>query len=300
MQQLALDDQALVRRVLQLLEEVGRGDRIAEHVDLTALEPKERHLRLLPDLEDDRVEIGHAVAEVVLVALEHDALAERPLGHLVGAGAHRVAAEVLAELLHRLLRDGEAEVDGHDVQEVRVGLAELEHHGAIVGRGDAGQLVRLAGDHLVESRDLPEEALAGALCLGIDGTLDGVLDVGGHQFAAVVERHAVAQHEGVGELVVRDRVALGEVRDQLGGARLVVHQPVEQGFDHRPVLPVVADRRIERGDVVLVGDDHLPALLARLLARLRGLRGRRRGERRHGHRHRHHRHGKRSQHVRSP
>ena len=30
-------------------------------------------------------------------------------------------------------------------------------------------------------------------------------------------------------------------------------------------LPVVADGRIERGDIVLVGDDHLPALLGGLL-----------------------------------
>src|SRR3546814_3497811 len=52
----------------------------------------------------------------------------------------------------------------------------------------------------------------------------------------------------IGKAVVGDLVALGEVRHQFGGARLVVHQPVEQALDHRPVLPVVADRRVEGGD----------------------------------------------------
>ena len=81
------------------------------------------------------------------------------------------------------------------------------------------------------------------------------------QLAAIVELDAFAQLEGVDQPVVRDGVAFREVGDQLGRAGLVVHEPVEQALDHRPVLPVVADRGVERGDVVLVGDHHLAALL---------------------------------------
>jgi hypothetical protein len=205
---------------------------------------------------------GAAFAEVVLVTFEHHSLAERPLGHLVSAGADRIAAEVGAVFLDFLARHREGEVDGDDLQEGRVGLGQLDDHGLVVGGGDAGQLLGIARGHLVESLDLPEEALARALGLRIDRALDRVFHVGRGQVAAVVELDAGTEFEGVDETVLGDGVALGQVGNQLRGARLVVHQAVEQALDHGPVLPVVADRRIEGADVVLVGDDHLAAVAA--------------------------------------
>ena len=80
------------------LQELRRRDAVAEDVDLAALQAQERHGRLLADLEGDLVELRHARLPVVGVALEDEALAERPLGELVGAGADRVAAEVGAVL----------------------------------------------------------------------------------------------------------------------------------------------------------------------------------------------------------
>src|SRR5690606_18974874 len=91
--------------------------------------------------------------------------------------------------------------------------------------------------------------------------IDRVDDVVCDQLAAVVELDALAQLEGVGQAVVGDLVAFGKARTQGGGAWLVVHQTVENRLDHRPVLPVVSDRRVERGNVVLVGDDHVAAVL---------------------------------------
>ena len=67
---------------------------------------------------------GTPFVPVVGVALEDEPLAERPLGELEGAGADRVLAEVGAPLLDRFLGHDEGEVERHDVQEGRVGMAE--------------------------------------------------------------------------------------------------------------------------------------------------------------------------------
>ena len=76
------------------LQEFGRRDAVAGDVDLALLQAQQRHQRLLADLEGDLVEIRHALVKVVGVALEDEALAERPFGQLEGAGADRLLAEV--------------------------------------------------------------------------------------------------------------------------------------------------------------------------------------------------------------
>ena len=217
--------------------------------------------RLLADLEDDLVELGVALVVVAFVPREDEALAQGPLGEAEGAGADRVLAEVLAMLLDGLLRHGMGEVERHDVEEGGVGAREGEADGAVVDHLDAGEALGVTSRHLVEARDHAEEPSTRALRLGADDAVDRVLDVVGHQLAAVVEGDALLEREGVGEAVLADLVALGQVRNEIGGAGLVVHQAVEQALDHRPVLPVVADGRIERADIVLVGDDHRAALL---------------------------------------
>ena len=76
--------------------------------------------------------------------------------------------------------------------------------------------------------------------------------------AAVVEFQAVAQLERIGLAVIGNGVAFGEIGLELRRAGLVVHEPVEDRLDHRPVLPVIADLRVERGEVVVEGDDAAP------------------------------------------
>ena len=146
------------------------------------------------------------------------------------------------------------EVDRHDVQEGGVGPRQLERRVGSTTR--CRKLVGRRGDSSMPAIE-PKKPAPGLCVFGLSDALDRVFHVVGGQLAAIVELHALAQLEGVGLAVRRDLVALGEVGHELGGAGLVVHQPVEQALDHRPVLPVVADRRVERGDVVLVGDDDL-------------------------------------------
>ena len=76
----ALDDMRLLLGIGHHLEELRRRDAVAEHVDLALLQAQQRHERLLADLEGDLVEMRQALVPVVRVALEDDALAERPFG----------------------------------------------------------------------------------------------------------------------------------------------------------------------------------------------------------------------------
>ena len=273
----ALDDARLLLGIGHHLLELGRRDAVAGHVDLALLQAQQRDDRLLADLEGDLVEMRQALVPVVGVALEHQALAERPFGELVGAGADRMLAEIGAVFLDLFLRHDMREIDRHDMQEGGVGPGQLELDRMGIDDGDAFEAFAGAGGDGLMPLDRGEEAGAGALGLRVDDALDRVFDVVGGHLAAVVEFHALAQLEGEGLAVGRDLVAFGEVGHQHRGAGLVVHQPVEQALDHRPVLPVVADRRIERGDVVLVGDGDGAALLGVGVERLLGD-GRRHGE----------------------
>ena len=72
---------------------------------------------------------------------EDEALAQRPLRQREGAGADRMLAEIGAELLDRFLGHDEGEVDRHDVEEGRVGAAELDLDGVGIDDLDARELV---------------------------------------------------------------------------------------------------------------------------------------------------------------
>ena len=81
--------------------------------------------------------------------------------------------------------------------------------------------------------------------------------------------------ERVNQPVRRNGPTVGERGDDLRRAELVVDETREQAVDHRPVLPIVADRGVERRHVVLVGDDDRAALSGRVARRGRRSRGRR-------------------------
>ena len=211
------------------------------------------------------------LAEVVRVAREgRGAGPMDPVLQQEGAGADRMLAEVAVGGLHGLLRHGGGEVERQHVEEGGVGLREPEADRAVVDDLDARHRLGRAVRHLVGADDGVEEAGAGPLRLGVGGPLDRVFHVARHHFAAVGELHAGVELERVGEAVRRHLVAVRQRGHELGGARLVVHQPREQRVDHRPVLPVVADRGVERRDVVLVGDGDRAALARRIGVGLRG------------------------------
>ena len=147
------------------------------------------------------------------------------------------------------------------MEEGCIGTRKLEDDGARIGGRDTRNGRGLACRGRIIAVDHGEEALARRLGSGIDDAVDRIDDVVGNKLAAVVELDARTQLEGVGQAILGNLIALGEARTQIGRAGLVVHQAVKDRLDHRPVLPVIADRRIERRDVVLVGNDHVATLL---------------------------------------
>ncbi len=269
MQLATFDHEAFLRLVLHHFHELGRRNAVARNVDFAVLGTQQRDDRFLADFNREAVEVRHTRDPVIGVLLEHEALAERPFGQLECTGSDRLLAEVCAGFLNRFLRHDKREVERHDVQECCVRARQLEDDGARIGGRNARNRLCLALHDRVIAIDHGEEALARRLGGRIDHAVDRVDDIVGDERAAVVELDARTQLECVGQAVLGNLMALGEARTQIRRAGLVVHQAVEDRLDHRPVLPVIADRRIERCDVVLVGHDHVAAVL-RLLCLGRG------------------------------
>ena len=255
MQLITGDHQVLELGIVLELQELGRWYAVAGDVDFTLLQAQQRDHRVLADLERDAVQVRQTGLEVVRVLLEQNLLPQLPLRQAVGASAHRVFAEVGAPLLDFLLGHDKGEVDGHDLQERRVRRLQGDLDGVVVQHLDARQVLGLVAGHVFVTDDRAEEPGARALGFRVDGTFQGVLDVTGLELATVLELHAFLQGEGIDGAILGDGVVRGQVRGQLRGAGLIVHQPVEQALDHRPVLPVITNRRVERGHVVLVGND---------------------------------------------
>src|SRR4029078_10930960 len=117
----------------------------------------------------------------------------------------------------------------------------------------------VAAVRFLKSLDRAEEASARTLRFRVDRAFDRPFHVVRGDGPAIVELCLRMELERVLRSVRRDFVALGKLWNEVRRAGLVIHQPVEQALDHRPVLPIVTDCRIERGDVVLEGDDYLSA-----------------------------------------
>ena len=148
------------------------------------------------------------------------------------------------------------------MEEGGIGPGQREDHGLVVGGGDAGKFGGLAaGQRRHSRRSCRNSRRPGSGSPGLTARSSEYFTSAAVIGAAIVEFDAVAQLEGIGEAVIGNRVAFGEVGLELGRAGLVVHEPVEDRLDHRPVLPVIADLRIERGEIVVEGDDCRTALL---------------------------------------
>ena len=121
----------------------------------------------------------------------------------------------------------------------------------VVDDADAGDLVRLARFVLGRSLEIEEEAveLGAGRVVGVGDNLPGELHIVGGERRAVVPGDALAQGEGVDQLVLAQRPGLGEVGDRLAvdprpgeaaeeGGRGLDHgrEGAEGGEDVRPFL----------------------------------------------------------------
>ena len=150
------------------------------------------------------------------------------------------------------------------MQEGCVGPGQLEDHRLVIGSFNARQFGCLAARYFVVAGDHAEIAAAGTLRGRTDGALERIFDVSRGHYPAIVEFDAVTQREHISQAIVGNRVTLGEIGFQFCRARLVVHEAVENRLDHRPVLPIVAHLRVERGEVVVEGDPCSTSLFWRI------------------------------------
>src|SRR3984957_4697536 len=112
--------------------------------------------------------------------------------------------------------------------------------------------------------DRMEKAAGGSLCFRIYGALNRVFDIRCRDFPAIDEIGFGVELEGVDQPIGRYGPTVGERRNDLGRAKLVVDKAREQAVDHRPVLPVVTDRGVESRHVVFISDDDCPSLVGRV------------------------------------
>ena len=158
-----------------------------------------------------------------------------------------MAAELGAMLLHRRRRDDEPGRVREIGQERCVGLLERERHSGGVGRlhlVDGGE----------EERQRERTGIVERVVL-----IEHPLEVEDHrlgiELGAVMERHAVAQVEGVGLAVVGDLVALRERRLHLQRAVLEPHQPVIKVHEDAEIVDRRDRVRIERLGLGDLADD---------------------------------------------
>ena len=167
-------------------------------------------------------------------------LVRRDRGERERPGADRIALEVVAALLHRLLRHDEAlRIVGQDAEYARDIVLQHQADGVGIHRLDGLERPHLGG----ERRGL-----------GIARLLQAEHDVIGGEFAeAAVELHAVAQVEGPGLAVLGGFPLLGEIRLQrgrIGAARREPHQAVEHQRGGDAVDGGDGEMRIELADVL--------------------------------------------------
>jgi hypothetical protein len=198
----AVDDVELARGEREIARRVGRNQAIDDAIDL------------------------RRAAEVVLVGDEGHALVRLVGLELERAGADRVQAEVVAELLNRLPADDHAAVVvGDEAEEERHRLLELDAH-----RGRVERLDRF--DRRVVARERRRLRVGGAL-----EREDDV--VGGERAEVAVELDALPQVKRPRQLVGRALPALGEIgleRLEARRAGLEAHEAVVEPRGERLVL----------------------------------------------------------------
>ncbi len=149
---------------------------------------------------DQLVEVGETLLVVVRVLDQLRVRAGDELDELEGSGTDGGLREI-AVLLDLFLR--------HD----RHRAGELGHQG---GKGFAHRDLDGVGGRRLDAGDVDQEIALGRTAGRIFDPVEGVNDVVGGHFAAIVEFHAGAQFEVVDESVVADRPGLGEIGEDVG------------------------------------------------------------------------------------
>ncbi len=176
----------IVGVVLERTDELGLD--AGEDVEVAGGERVDLGVRIGEVLERDAAD-RRLGAPVVVVALEGDRGADRPVGELEGAGAVGGVLEARGVGLQHGPRPTR-----QSVREVVVPRVELDDHRRVVGgidADDAGEAGRLVG------------------ALGPLG-IEGPLHVGGRQRLAALELHPVVEGEGVRRPVGADLRELGQ------------------------------------------------------------------------------------------
>ena len=163
------------------LQEVG-GGRVEVEVSLAIFHGDIGLVVVGHKLDHDGLDVGRAVP-VFLIGLQHNLLRGIPLHKLVSAGAHGVAGKLVGGAGSIVIGVDDGAVPQHG-EEVAVSILQLHVHGVVVHDFAAvnGERSKLHPGFVAEA-------------------LDGQLHVLGGEVIAVVELHALAELEGVGQAI---------------------------------------------------------------------------------------------------
>ena len=226
------------------LRHVRRGEPLDE-VELSRAEVGEAHGGVDDGQIDDAVEMDALLVPVVGEALQHDAILRDALDELERARAHRLGAELVAVGLGGFRRDDHAGAIGELRQQGRERRRQVEAHRQRIDDVDGRHRRELSAAVRPRHRLVPLEA---------------VLDRGGVQLLAVVERDAGTELQRQRLAVRRPFVCGRELRDD---RQLLVD--VEQLVAHRGEHDAADEGARERGieHVGVLGEADAQRLRAR-------------------------------------
>ncbi|MPM02424.1 hypothetical protein SDC9_48673 [bioreactor metagenome] len=235
---------------------LGRGVIHVEHVDLVGFEQHPQRLGVRDHADQQPVELGPS-APVLVIRLEHLAVVQRIIAQDERTGAVG-GFRRQTELVARGLGEGAVVDRGTGRRQQRkkggIGLGQGDLDRLVIERLQARHAGGLAVEPVLGAGDEGQDVGAQRFGRGVQHPIEGVDHVIGGQLRAVVEFHALAQMERIGQPVVRDVPAFGQTGNQCrlprpGGFRF--HQPVEdvqrQRVEIRRHLRIGAFRIVEIG-----------------------------------------------------
>src|SRR5262245_42114878 len=216
-----------LRRLAHRLD-VGRQHALHD-VEAARAQVREPHRAVDDRQVGDAVDEGAALVPVVGEALDDDAVLLHALDELVGAGAHRVQAELVAGRFGRLGRHHHAGPVGELGEQGRERRLEMERNGERI--------------HHLDRIDRADVGLA-ERALQVEMTVEAVLGRRRVERFAVLELHAGPELDGHGLAVGRGRVAERQLRHDVELVVDVEQLVADRGEDDAPDIGA-AERRIE-------------------------------------------------------
>ena len=232
----------------------GDGQRAGD-VKLAGAEGAFLRVGAFDRIEDDLAEFHGGAVPVVFVAHAADELVGLPIDEgkvavadeIAGARPKGAAAVGAPEFLERGAVHGiPSGVADHGGQ-IRYGVVEREHEGAIVGRAGAdergvGDFARVEGLAVFEGEE--ERSVFGGE-LGAEHPAVGEDEVVRGDGIAVGPLGVGAEVKGPGEVVGGDSPALGDGGDGLASLGVVLGEALEEGHDEVERLLAIGDVRVE-------------------------------------------------------